>query len=301
MRQPACWIAFLCFCLPAAAADRGPYQQWLVFKEDMALQAAGPTGMYAIQDMLVLQPGETAFLRSGKSADDARWSSKPHEETAARVDYQDGRATITGPGIQARDLVQAPDRRMLLPNGLTVRVSFLQQSLKVWLYNPKLLAQRKFKGLAYYPYDPLGVVSGTFRRSDAPRAVNYLDSRDHAGVMYVMGTLGVTIGDQRYELNAYSYSSDWKEIDALLFLLKDRTSGKTTYGGGRVVEAQFRKGAPPTAMTLNLNTAYSFLCAHSEYYNCPLILVSVIDAELKYGEKYPPEHQDAVQFRAAGD
>jgi hypothetical protein len=46
-----------------------------------------------------------------------------------------------------------------------------------------------------------------------------------------------------------------------------------------------------------INTAYSFLCAHSEYYNCPLVLTNVIDTELNYGEKYPPLVEEEPRLR----
>ena len=71
-------------------------------------------------------------------------------------------------------------------------------------------------------------------------------------------------------------------------MLRDRTSGKTTYSGGRVVDIHIPKGTPPQTITFDLNTAYSFLCAHSEYFNCPLVLVNRVDEELRFGEKYPP-------------
>jgi hypothetical protein len=84
------------------------------------------------------------------------------------------------------------------------------------------------------------------------------------------------------------YQKSWDDIEALLILLKDRTSGKTTYAGGRVVEVPFPKGTPPNQMTIDLNRAYSFLCAHSSFYNCPIVLTNYVDAALNYGEKYPP-------------
>jgi uncharacterized protein (DUF1684 family) len=160
--------------------------------------------------------------------------------------------------------------------------------LKLWLYNPKLVAKRDFNGLAYFPYDPKGLVPAKFHRNDVPRGVNYLDSRDHAGVMYVVGSLEMQIDGKPYELKAFSYKNAWSDIDGVLLLVRDRTSGKTTYGGGRVVEVAFPKGEPPQTVTVNFNMAYSFLCAHSQFYNCPLILAAPIDAELNYGEKYPP-------------
>lgn len=275
--------------LPCLGAQATPYQEWLEFKEEFALQAAGPTGMYAIQDMLELNPGEAAYLLPANSIDGIRWSTQSRDDHVARIDFQANEAMVAGAGLQGGDLLQMKDRQLLLPNGLTVRASFLNdKSLKLWLYDPKLVAQRKFKGLAYFPYDPRGVVQGVFRRNEIPVAVSYLDSRDHAGTMYVVGDLQVQIDGKKHDLKAFSYKKAWNEIDGLMLLLRDRTSGKTTYGGGRVVEVPFPKGAPPTTMAVNLNMAYSFLCAHSEFYNCPLILANRVDAELNYGEKYSP-------------
>jgi uncharacterized protein len=267
-------LAMLLLALPCAAAEESPaYEEWLTFKKELELQAGGPTGMYAIQDMVEVNPGETARLPG----------------TNASVEYKDGKATISGPSIQTTDLLKQKDRQMPLPNGLTVRVSFLgEKALKVWLYNPKLTAQRKYKGLSFFPYDAKGVITGTFTANANPVAVNYLDSRDYASTMYVVGTLQVVIDGKKQDLKAFSYKKTWDEIDYLLLLLKDGTSGKTTYGGGRVVEIRVPKGAPPRTVTANLNTAYSFLCAHSEFYNCPLVLTNQVDADLTFGEKYPP-------------
>lgn len=278
----------MCLGLSCFAGETTPYQEWLDFKKDLAKGAAGPAGMYAIQDMLEIDPGETAYLLPGKSAGEARWSKSANPAAVAIVQYRDKRATLSGPGIAATDLLQLKEPHAL-PIGLNVRASVLRERLlKVWLYNPKLVAQRKFKGLSFFPYDPQGVIKATFRRNDAPVAVNYLDSRESAGTMYVVGTLRMQIAGKPYDLKAYSHKQSWEEINALLLLLRDRTSGKTTYGGGRVVDIQVSPGAPPQTVTVNLNTAYSFLCAHSEYYNCPLVLTNNIDAELRYGEQYPP-------------
>jgi hypothetical protein len=270
------------------AGETTPYQEWLEFKKGLAQEAAGPAGMYAIQDMLEIDPGETAYLLPGKSAGDARWSKTANPAAVASVEFRDKRASLSGAGIAATDLLQVKEPQAL-PIGLNVRASVLRDRLlKVWLYNPKLPAQRKFKGLSFFPYDPQGVIEATFKRNDAPVAVNYLDSRESAGTMFLMGTLRMQIAGKPYDLKAYSHKKNWDEINALLLLVRDRTSGTTTYGGGRVVDIHIPRGAPPQTVTVNLNTAYSFLCAHSEYFNCPLVLTNRIDAELSYGEKYPP-------------
>ncbi|HEU5137536.1 MAG TPA: DUF1684 domain-containing protein [Steroidobacteraceae bacterium] len=276
----------LFFSLSCFAGQTTPYQEWVEFKKELSEGAAGPAGMYAIQDMLEIDPGESAYLLPGKTPGEARWSKNANPAALATVEFRDKRATLRGPGIAATDLLQAKEPQAL-PIGLNVRASlFREKQLKVWLYNPKLPAQRKFKGLSFFPYDAQGVVEAKFVRNDTPVPVSYVDSRKATGTMYVVGTLRMQIAGKPYELKAYSNQKNWEKIDALLLLLRDRTSGRTTYEGGRVVDVHISPGAQ--TVTVNLNTAYSFLCAHSEYFNCPLVLVNRVDADLNYGEKYPP-------------
>jgi hypothetical protein len=281
------WLLFS--SVPSFAAEHTGYQGWLQHKEELAGYAAGPTGYYSIQDMRELHPGTVAYLASSRKVDRIRWSDKSVKNVLARVDYKDHTAVISGPGIQDTDLLQLPDRQIQLPNHLIVRVSFLHEtSLKVWLYNPTLPVKRRFKSLTFFDYDTRGVLQGIFHRYETPAAVSYLDSRDEEGTMYVVGTLKVEVDGKSYDLKTYSYQKSWDDIEALLVLLRDRTSGRTSYAGGRVAEVHFPPGAPPEQMTIDLNGSYSFLCAHSSFYNCPLVLATRIDAELNYGEKYPP-------------
>jgi hypothetical protein len=274
--------------MSAYADDSQHYKDWLDFKKDFAEEVDGPTGIYAIQDMLELDPGQSAYLPSG-DVDGLRWTKVATPATIAQVQFKDGRALIHGPGIKERDLLQPVGEALALPNGLTARGTLLhEKNLKLWLYNAKLPARKGFKALDYYPYDSRGVITGTFRRNEQPAVTSYLDSREQAGIMYVVGTLQVRIDGKTYDLKTYSYRKDWNEISALLLLLRDGTSGKTTYGGGRVVDIHIPKGSPPQTITFDLNTAYSFLCAHSEYFNCPLVLTNRLDVELQFGERYPP-------------
>jgi hypothetical protein len=275
--------------LPCLAADTAGYQEWLQFKQALAAEAGGPTGMYAIQDMQELKAGETAYLPANKTSN-LRWSKTTPPAALVAVKYIEKQAPASGSGIQPTDLLQLQGKALPLGNGLAVKATLLRdQTLKLWLYDAKLPAQRKFKELDYFPYDPRGRITGPFRRNERPVAVSYLDSREQAGTMYEVGIITAQIDGKQQELKTFSYRNDWQEIDALLLLLRDRTSGKTTYGGGRVVEISIPKGAPPATLTFDLNMAYSFLCAHSEFYNCPLVLAKRLDADLTFGEKYPPK------------
>jgi hypothetical protein len=289
MRRAFCCALLLSY-VPLHADDSRHHQAWLEFRKAFDSEVGGPVGIYAIQDMVELEAGESAYLSAG-GADSARWTvaKTPGNNARVQVRHEGGKALIRGPGIGERDLLQPAGRALTLPNGLAVRATLLREKIaKLWLYNPKLPARKGFKALDYYPYDPDGVITADFQRHEKPVAMSYLDSRQQAGTMYVVGTLRMQIEGKPYALKAYSYRNDWNQIDALLLLLRDRTSGETTYGGGRVVDIHVPKGAPPKSVTFDLNTAYSFLCAHSEYFNCPLVLASTLDVALEFGERYPP-------------
>lgn len=281
--------AFLLLALPCLAAEPAGDQEWVQFKQEFAQEVGGPTGMYAIQDMMELSAGEIAHLPANQTTH-LRWTKKPPSATRVAVEYIDKRALASGPGMQPTDLLTLKGKSLSLGNGLAVKATLLREkTLKLWLYDARLPEQRKFKALDYFPYDAKGRITAPFRRNEKPVAVSYLDSREQAGTMYEVGVLDAVIDGKTQPLKTFSYRNDWKDIDALLLLLRDRTSGKTTYGGGRVVDIAIPKGAPPATLTFDLNMAYSFLCAHSEFYNCPLVLTNRVDADLTYGEKYPPK------------
>lgn len=272
--------------LPCAAAA-GPREDYDEFRAALIQQASGPTGMYAIQDVAVIAAGASAHVPANANASALRWAAGAGSDKDVRVGYRDGRALIEGPGLQTLDLLKAPDQKQALPGGLSVRATVYDDSVKAWLYNPARVAQR-LKGLSFFPYDPKGVVAAKFVRRDAPKPVSHLDSRNHTGTMYWIGDVELPLQGKTYTLRAFNKSNDWNKIDHLLLFFTDKTSKKTSYGGGRVLETHFPAGRPPTALSLNLNMLYSFLCAHSDYYNCPINLTTYVPVELKYGEKYPP-------------
>ncbi|HSX61014.1 MAG TPA: DUF1684 domain-containing protein [Tahibacter sp.] len=285
------WIFVASLLVSAAtpAAELTRFQQWLSFTQGAAFNASGPAGMYAAQDMQEIRDGETLYLNPVVLPDGWKWSRTGSDQPVASVAYRNGKAMLSGRGIETLDLLERPDRQLTLPGQLTVRVSLLgAETLKVWLHNPERVMQRGFRGLDFFSYDPKGVVTARFTREEEPAAVDYLDSREHAGVMYVVGSVALPIAGRTHVVKAYSRKNRWEEIDYVLLMFKDRTSGKSTYGGGRVIEVALAKGSPLKRLAIDLNLAYSFSCAHSPFYNCPLALVDRIDATLHYGEKYPP-------------
>lgn len=270
----------------SCAAHAGPREDYDAFRAGLTQQASGPTGMYAIQDVAVIAPAASAHLPAGAAASAVRWATGAGSGKDVRLSYRDGRALIEGPALKPVDLLKAPDQKQALADGLSVRATVYDDSVKAWLYNPALAKQR-FKDLSFFPYDPKGVVDARFVRRDA-KAVSHLDSRNHTGTMYWIGDVELPLQGKTYTLRAFNKNKDWSKIDHLLLFFTDKTSKKTSYGGGRVLETHFPAGQPPQRVSLNLNTLYSFLCAHSDYYNCPINLTTYVPVELSFGEKYPP-------------
>jgi uncharacterized protein (DUF1684 family) len=78
------------------------------------------------------------------------------------------------------------------------------------------------------------------------------------------------------------------EDGGLFFIFKDATSGKTTYGAGRFLDADMPKSGE---VELDFNKAYNPPCAFTAFATCPLppkqnVLASAIEA----GEKSYAKH-----------
>ena len=265
------------------------YQDWLEFKKELAVEAGGPQGFYAIQDMRELHPGESAYLSSG-DVDKLRWTQAAPATDPRAGAVQDGRALIRGPGIEERDLLQSKGEPLALPSGLTVRGSLLREkALKLWLYNAKLPQRKGFEALDYFPYDARGVIIRHSSGATSSRCpVNYLDSREQAGIMYWSATLQAQIGGKTYDLKTYSYSNDWKEIEVVLLLLRDRTSGKTHLRWRTRGERRGPEGIAAAAHVRPEHRVQLPVRALRRFQLPAGAAPTTLDMELKYGEKYPP-------------
>ncbi len=119
-----------------------------------------------------------------------------------------------------------------------------------------------FKGLDYYPADPGWRIQARFERhpegTTIPIAnvINQLEDTPNPGAV-VFERDGTT-----YRLEGLI------DDDGSLFLVfADRTSGKATYGGGRMLNAPFPDG---DEVVLDFNLAYNPPCAFNDYSTCPL-------------------------------
>lgn len=146
-------------------------------------------------------------------------------------------------------------------------------------------AKAVFTGLDVAPYDP------AFRFELRVRAT--LPQR----LEVATGTDGVVPFDRvgRVELDGLGTLTVWalRTYGGGIFVpVKDRTSGRATYGGGRYV-LDTVKGADlgravDGGLVVDLNFAYNPSCAYDPAWACPLATRgNVLDAEVPVGERVP--------------
>jgi uncharacterized protein len=131
--------------------------------------------------------------------------------------------------------------------------------------DPEAAARKEFKGLEHFPIDPRYRVTARLEPYPEPREVPVPTVLGTPTTMLAPGILHFTLLGDELSLEPYQESPD----EATYFLIfRDRTSGDTTYGGGRFLDTD-AAGADGTTV-LDFNLAYSPPCAFTPHATCPL-------------------------------
>ncbi len=151
-----------------------------------------------------------------------------------------------------------------------------------------LPAQRRssFTGCDFYPYDPAWRLTARIRPAPGPR----LELTGSTGETFTFSRVGILDASGAFEPKLELY---WLETygGGLFLPLRDGTSGRTTYGGGRYL-LDTVKGADlgTTAdgrLVLDLNFSYQPSCAYDARWACPLAPpANHLDIAVEAGERY---------------
>ena len=97
------------------------------------------------------------------------------------------------------------------------------------------------------------------------------------------GKASFILNKQEYNLTLFRRATG---TDTTLFIpFADRTNGRTTYGGGRYLDAALPT-PDDTEVLLDFNTAYNPYCAYNDTYTCPLPPAeNRLNVELPAGEQ----------------
>ena len=142
----------------------------------------------------------------------------------------------------------------------------------------------------YFPFDSTYQCQVTFTKSKG-RKFEMPTSTDRKPVYRRFGYVDFEIGGKKFRLEVYQnvQLSKQKAYKNYLFIpFKDKTSGNSTYGGGRYIDFKIPTAENPW---IDFNTAYNPYCAYSYRYSCPIPpVVNTLDVEIRAGEKTPIGH-----------
>ncbi|MBC8111969.1 MAG: DUF1684 domain-containing protein [Verrucomicrobia bacterium] len=123
-----------------------------------------------------------------------------------------------------------------------------------------------FRRLNYYPPNPEFRVKARLEMIEDTLgfAVNMTDGKKETYLRIAKALFSL----QKQEYSVLLIKPLQKNEAILHLLFTDKTTGDSTYGGGRYVDVPFKKGQKEVFLDFNL--AYNPFCAYNPNYSCPL-------------------------------
>jgi uncharacterized protein (DUF1684 family) len=131
--------------------------------------------------------------------------------------------------------------------------------------DPEAPARTSFAGLQHFPIDPRHRITARLEPYPEPREVAIPTVLGTPTIMLAPGVLHFTLRGEELSLEPYVNAVDDPEY---FLIFRDRSSGDSTYGGGRFLDAD--SVGPDGATVLDFNLAYSPPCAFTPHATCPL-------------------------------
>ena len=168
-----------------------------------------------------------------------------------------------------------------------------ERILGVRVRDPKVSAAKDFSAVEAYDYDPAWRLPASFTPAEA---LDVEQETVETGVRETttrIGTLHVVIEGREYALEVIGKESAIG-IHPVVHL-RDATAGRTTYGAGRVVEAQWADAERRTIEVIDFNYLVPLPCAYTNFVTCPIPpRENILDIEIPVGEKKPSEELERV-------
>jgi uncharacterized protein (DUF1684 family) len=166
------------------------------------------------------------------------------------------------PGVALKDADLRPDSEDILTLG---RVKFYviqrENRFAVRVKNNDSDARRQFRGLSWYAPDASWKVRAKWVKWDKPHTVTFDTEVGVREQMQSEGYAVFTRGGKEYRLEPVT------EAGELFFVMRDATSGKTTYAASRFLYASLPKNG---FVELDFNKAENPPCVFTDYATCPL-------------------------------
>ena len=201
-------------------------------------------------------------------------------------------AAVTMNGAHAKETGLKPDIDANYDRLAVGPVKFFiikrEKKLGVRIKDNGSAARREFSGLKWYPVDPSWRVTAKYIPFDKPHTVTF--------------DTAVGVKEQDESPGYVTFQRDGKEYrlepviddNELWFVMRDQTSGKTTYGASRFLYTEMPKGGVKHAGTVEIdfNKAENPPCVFTDFATCPLpppqnrLALAVTAGEQMYGKHH---------------
>jgi len=262
----------------AGAGDSAYVHEIEAWRRERLQRLTADGGWLTVAGLSWLKPGANRFGTDAANEIVLPAGSAPAR--AGRFVLEGGRVRVEADAGVAVTLAGKPVTRATLRSdaggaepdvlslgALTLQIIDRGGRLGVRIKDMKSPARARFKGLSYFPIDPRYRVVATFVPHPKPVTLNVPTVLGTVEQMPSPGTASfardAARGAPRLRLDAVLEPGETQ----LFFIFRDRTSGKTTYGGGRFLYAD-----PPAngKVVIDFNRAYSPPCAFTPHATCPL-------------------------------
>jgi uncharacterized protein (DUF1684 family) len=227
-------------------------------------------------------PGVDLVLPEGSTAAEAgrfeRTGGKVRVSLAEGVEATIGDVRVREQEMKA-DVTGAPD--VLRLGRLSMHVIARGDRIGIRLKDPMSPRRQAFTGLQWFDVADDYRITARFVPYDKPRMIRVPNVLGDSASMPSPGYASFSLGGQKVRLEGVLEAPDATE---LFFIIRDQTSGKETYPGGRFFYSALPKDG---RIVLDLNKAYSPPCAFTEYATCPLPpRQNWLPVPVRAGEKY---------------
>jgi uncharacterized protein (DUF1684 family) len=268
-------LVLVLLAMPTASSSSpsgGDLAAWKDWRTRREARLRDPEGWLALAGLHWLSEGENqleglpgVFVLRGR-------------QVTLRAAAADGWVVDGAPATEralASDAAGRPDRLRLGARVAQVIERGDAVALRVW--DTRSPALQAFRGIATFPYDPRWRIEARWEAYPSPREVEQPSAAGPPQKALAPGRAHFAVDGRALTLEPTA------EDGALMFVFKDATAPRETYGAGRFLAA----GAPVgDKVVLDFNRAYNPPCAFTPYATCPLPeRNNVLPVRVEAGEK----------------
>ncbi len=263
-------------------------EQWRAERET-ALRA--DDGWLAIVGLTWLHEGRNT-VGSGES-NDVRLPAGSAPERVGVFDFAAGVTTfVPAPGAEvavdgrpaSRRVLRADSARSDRVKAGTVTMFIIKRADRygVRIRDTNSPARGQFPGCAWFPVEPRYRITARFVPHARPATILIANVLGNLSPEPSPGYAEFTLEGREYRLHPITEGPNPRQ---LFFIIKDRTAGAETYGGGRFLYAEMPKDG---VVVLDFNKAENPPCAFTAFATCPLPpKENVLPVRIEAGEKAP--------------